>query len=627
MKKHTSKYKFCSVLCCCLGFISLSVANDVNVTMGLPKLFATVGGDGACDYILGNSKIQDALDSGINYDEIRLASNTSYTENLFINDRNINIRGGYVDCQAAAVDDQDTTQYTLINGDLLAGIAVVSILGDGERSNMLLENIEIKNGTGSGLLSGGIATFRADLSLRLNRVRINNNFSSNLSGGLNVYTDDQFFGSNTDVEGIDVSIASNTGAKGGGFYCGGTANRITLSGISGVALNQAVSSGPDTGHGGGGYIERSCYFTNYSGQESGNIATLFNGIIANNAAGEGGGLYLRQGSRANLIGSVNCDFDGNCIGSDLSPANVTANTAIGDGGGIFATGLGTSVQIDNGLINNNETSGNGGGLFVADQASVYMSNGLFTDLQKQCWSPGECSQLTANKANNYGGGSYVESAGIISLDRTVISSNRANFGTAAYVRDENSKVWLRASMVIINGDFAAGDYDDNFVFRTLDAGNATGFNKPAINLIQTTVADNRALGSVIGNANGQLNVFNSIISDAPTVLYTETGNDPFIILDCNVLHEVPLINQGSNEDSVVADPVFIDRANGDFHLNAEFSPAVDLCEIAASSISHDIDSEPFNYDDPFVKNTSSEGAYDAGADETLTSDVIFANGF
>jgi len=76
---------------------------------------------------------------------------------------------------------------------------------------------------------------------------------------------------------------------------------------------------------------------------------------------------------------------------------------------------------------------------------------------------------------------------------------------------------------------------------------------------------------------------------------------------------------------LVADPAFVDRANGDFHIDAEFSPAVDLCEISPSNPVRDIDLDHYNYDDPIVMNAL--GAFDAGADETLTSDIIFANGF
>ena len=619
-----------SLLCFGMVFIlcwsTTTSASDANQQQSGPILFATVGGDGACDFNSGDNKIQDAIDSVENYAEIRVASNISYTENLSISDRNINIRGGFADCTAASQDTQNSSVYSLINGDLSSNVAVISILGDGQRSSMLLENLEIKDGTGSGLLSGGIATFRADLDLKLNRIRINNNTSSNLAGGLSIYTDGAFLGSNTDVEATDVFIANNTGFKGGGVYCGGVANRITIDGISGIALNQAIANGFDPGHGGGVFLERSCYFTNYSGRESGNINTLFNGIILNDANGNGGGLYLQEEATADLYGGVLC-FEGSCSGSHLSPANVTGNTAGVDGGGIYVTGFTTTARIKNGLINNNEAGRNGGGLFVADRGGIEMYHGGYSDFSKQCWNPGKCSQLTDNKAGNYGGGSYAETAGISSITRTFVTSNRADFGTAAYVRDEDSKNIFTSSMVFNNGNFADGGYDDIYVFRTLDAGSALGFAKPGIRLIQTTVAENRVIGSILGNSNGHFIVWNSIISNAPTQLYSEFGVDPFIHFDCNVAHEIPTINIGSNENMLVADPFFVDRANGDFHLDAEFSPAVDLCEIVIANTSYDIDLDQYNYDDPFVVNGSQEGAFDAGADETLTSDIIFVDGF
>ncbi len=68
---------------------------------------------------------------------------------------------------------------------------------------------------------------------------------------------------------------------------------------------------------------------------------------------------------------------------------------------------------------------------------------------------------------------------------------------------------------------------------------------------------------------------------------------------------------------------FVDSANRDYHL-AETSPAIDMCA-DSTSWTVDIDGQSWAFDDPNVINA--QGPFDAGADETYASDIIFMNNF
>jgi len=74
----------------------------------------------------------------------------------------------------------------------------------------------------------------------------------------------------------------------------------------------------------------------------------------------------------------------------------------------------------------------------------------------------------------------------------------------------------------------------------------------------------------------------------------------------------------------VADPNFVDRANGDYHLNWMTSPAVDYGDtFLASPAFTDIDNEERGFDWSRIPNEV--GNFDVGFDEQ--NDIIFADGF
>jgi len=345
--------------------------------------FATVGNDVSCDFRLGTTRIQEAIDSGV--DEVRIADDT-YVENLTIDDISIVIRGGYDNCADAANNISNGNRQTIDGSGNVA--PTVLIIGNTQRNTVTLESLTLTGGEGSGFSpGGGVSAVAADVELNLLQVNLSNN-TSNLGGGLAV------FAGNTDVILSNPFIVNNSATEGGGIYCDGIDASILVfdTGDTGssILLNQATD-----GDGGGARVTNGCAFTSLSGRAPGGID--FRGMINNSATGHGGAIAASNGARINLFGSVVCGI-GICFGSNETSVNLSNNNAdsdndqIGFGGGIYATGADTIISLTNPLITAN-TAQSGGGIAIEDQAELSIISEYFAGT---CWNPGSCSQLTNN---------------------------------------------------------------------------------------------------------------------------------------------------------------------------------------------------------------------------------------
>ena len=592
-----------------LVFIVFSVHSieDNNQKHGAP--FISVGDDTACNIRLGNSKIQDAIDTGVQ--EIRIASNTTYTENLIIHDKNITLRGGFATCVEANNNTQTNTKIT-IDG-INTNSNVIRITGNSQRNNVVLENLNLINGSGTpSYPGGGISALAADVSLNINNTNISSNTSSSFGGGIGVVI------GNTDILINDTDILNNDAKTGGGISCIGENNSIVMSGDSGIYSNDANGIGGNgaDGQGGGVYLRTGCQLDFRSGTYEENIGYI-RGILDNNANAEGGGIYAESGAKVFLRGYEYCiEFD--CDGNNSDPVSVTNNSSGNNnagafnGGGIFATGANTLVFISNGLMRGNNASGNGGAIAVIDQAQLIVKL-----LEADCWDldQGKCNLIENNESstnNGIGGAIYNESA-IVDISATYVEQNRADFGTAIYTIGNTAITRIEGSVFSNNGRNGANDYSDQFVIRSFDGTSTT--------ILHSTFADNQSKTAVFGISSGAstFSLLSSIVHDASTgdVLTANAGGT--INIDCVIAHETASISTGTH--LLAEDPDFI---NG-YHIDAYTSPAVDFCNTQEIPQNNDIDNQPFGWDNINVTNIF--GPFDVGADETYDNDGIFANGF
>ncbi len=596
-----------------LGQMSLSQASEIPIWQkhSLYHLnadnkiqtgsFVTVGSDNNCDYRVGSSKIQDAIDDG--HTEIRIVTDT-YLENLTIDDRSIALYGGYANCLAATNGQSDGNQVIV---DANGAGTVLAIPQTSQRQTITIENINFTNGL------NGMITSDADAMINLQNVWFsNNNGGISSGGGMSIN------GGNTDILGIDLLVASNTSWFGGGILCSGANNSILIDKadhFAGISINQATN-----GDGGGAWITDGCVLSVYAGTNLG--FPDLNGITGNSATNHGGGIAVTNGAQLNLIGFEFCSGN-NCLGNDTEPVNLTANIAdfdeddVGNGGAIYVDGENSEVYAITININNNKAS-NGAGIAVENDGYLksYSEN-------KTCWSSQSCNQLHANEAINTGGAVFVSTGAFADIGPSHLYNNRADFGTAGFVNQDSSRLFIEGSMIFKNGSNGMGSYADNRVFLI----NGTALNTPVLKLTYNTIVDNQATGSLISNFSGVLNLLSSIVHDSNGIdLYSANGSTTDTI-DCVIAHEISsLPTGGATTQAVVDDPMFINRQQSDYHLDATTSPAIDFCgKFLADAQYLDTDDQLRGWDDPLVANF--DGPYDIGADESYDNDIIFQNNF
>ncbi|MCF6299715.1 MAG: hypothetical protein L3J52_01115, partial [Proteobacteria bacterium] len=356
----------------------------------------TVGGDNACDYRIGTTKIQDAINAHTNV-EIRIAQNDVYNENLVINDNNVSLRGGYANCTDAANNVYPSSvgvdPWTSVNGITGSGNPVIKILGNTQRNTIVLDRLLLTRGEGTteNFPGGGISIYQADTQINLNRVYIANN-SSLRGGGIAIIEGD------TDIIATDLTLAVNTAGTGGGFYCDGSDISLTvLSGV--IQSNSANSDAPLDAGGGGVSITNGCSFIMYSGYIYLNYAFLL-----------GGGIDVLNGSIATLFGHEVCSLSGACFGNDTEPVGLMNNSARIAGGGANSYNTGTNISTADTVLNiyaanvidNKAISGNGGGIHVSNNASFTTAR-----LSKACWDVQKCNYYASNTANDVGVGGAI----------------------------------------------------------------------------------------------------------------------------------------------------------------------------------------------------------------------------
>jgi predicted outer membrane repeat protein len=335
------------------------------------------------------------------------------------------IAGAITEIQASAagsvVDVTSSSKLTLRNLDLSGGTsfgAGVDVLGS---SKVTLDNTDVHNNTGSS--GGGFYIGSGSIITYTNDADIYNNTAS-AGGGAIVYGNLYGFqtvsdiyqnSSTTDGGGIYVSggtvvldnadVVANTATEdGGGIYIVNGTLRLSNS----VFVGETSPCCQSAVNGGGIYASGSQIYL------SGSETTVMN----NTATGNGGGLYLVNGTILNVNGCR--------VGHTA--------TTLGGNDAVLGAGMyvdGGQVTI-NGKINNNIATNSGGGIY-ATNSSLTMTlttvGGIGTN---------EHNQIGATGLN--GAGMYLINNTIARLDQTNIISNtmsniNTGYGGGIYIRD------------------------------------------------------------------------------------------------------------------------------------------------------------------------------------------------
>ena len=191
----------------------------------------------------------------------------------------------------------------------------------------------------------------------------------------------------------------------------------------------------------------------------------------------------------------------------------------------------------------------------------------------------------------------------------------------------NSITTLIGDVIRTNGGirFGAFSQEDNYVFRVLSGAQ--------VDVYHSTIANNISVNAVfgIGNSAGSTSeIVNSIIRDSNSVTLIEPfiGSEFLVKFQKSIVHEknslgLPAL-PNTDLDIMVTDPMFVDSAGHNYHINPINSPAIDFAAANFSNL-EDIDYEARGLDNPNVNDL--HGPYDVGADESRRPDAIFKDGF
>lgn len=564
-----------------------------------PVIF-TVGGDINCDYSIIKDAIAAVPNGVVDY-EIRLADNISYQENLKINKHSLTIKGGYDDC-VSAVGDLSNGGHTQINGSTEA-LPVISIHNPANYTNrkISIESIDLTGGIGNNSLEmpgGGISAYNANAEIYLTDMLIHDN-TGDLGGG--IYS----LGDATTWFIEDVLVVLNEADMGGGLFCDNST--VFVYGQSGISANKAV--GASFANGGGVHAENACNFWLFSGTEGGFFD--FRGIAGNQANLRGGGIYA-ESSNITLFGQ---QF-GN-IGDNTNPVNITGNEAdaeddqSGFAGGIYAEN--STVLAYSLLLNRNKADDDSAAYFVKSDVAINSAS-------TTCWNAeGLCNQIKNNEIKDssdihsktiafLGGVSNIK----LKISGAEIANNQA--GRATFLFLQGSQAELEGNVITGNGDNGLSGHADRHLIDMYSY---------KLRMVNNTVVDNNVTKALIQvsntNENSPSMILGSILHESNSIKVIDGDAAENVSFSCVVTHDTSSF-VGTN--MFIGDPEFVDRANGDFHLQPS-SPAIDMCsEDDAIPNQTDIDHQDRGWDVPGIMNMS--GPFDVGADEyipSITADV------
>jgi len=551
----------------------------------------TVGWNSSCDYDVSDDEnaLQQAISDG--HTDIRLTNEDEYLHAISIRNQ-VQIKGGYINCQEASNDNQTNVNST-INAELddfYSGAFIFDI----EDADILLDSITIKNGTDSGIYISKI-----DGSVTLKNLNVMSN-SGSTGGG--VYISNNHNLPSSDLLTVEIQntiIQQNESFAGGGIECSYSSGNVPIK----LNINQgSVIHQNHADNNGGGLNLLGCDLKFDAG-----VNTINNGDLEffNNTATLSGGALSAQDSEIELAGSFSHSFD---IEDNEAGFESQGNAS---GGGLNIVGS-SNVSLINTNITGNKADKHGAGLFATTGSTVTM------DIDESgCDYNNYCSSITANQLlRNVGGGAALAATGgSIEVNRTLINLNNADgFGYISYI-DNNAELILEGNLILANGLVQAFT-NENGLYQADTSSQSLFYN--------TTNQNSNFVPFIRADDTTELTIIGNIIDESSDILHSSAN----IIsnINCNMMAQIDNIT-ATMTDTIVDRADFVDNSTfGDFQLLPTSTHAMDICSFVPYEPSHDLANNPRGADNPDVSDTN--GLYDLGAYEFIpVTDRIFKNGF
>lgn len=615
----------------CVAII-FTTALFCSLKPSLANAFAiyTVGADSACGFADVQAAVNAAgANPGIDY--VWIANNKTYSnEQVSVQNQDVIIEGGFTSCSDFTIGANDSTTLRGATG----GGPIFSI---GGTSNVTINNLVLTGAKRDSGDEGGAIFFTGSGSLSLSNSSLTLNHA-----GYGAAIDMSPTGSAILTLGSNVNIILNTAdTSGGGIRIEGDTHLIAVSDQTDIGFNTATS-----GYGGGVEIIGPAY------ADIGSPGYGFGagGVINNNTAAYGGGiaLFANQGQSNDAIIRI---FTTNAE----RPVNIQDNAATIEGGAVYAKpfqGSGSSSYAQF-CANNFRLDGNvapeGAAIYLDSDSSVLGGDGgsnaelnISPDNPESddvcvkhkesdfgsvlCAADAPCNELSGNKAQDSTGnpaGSliFATSFSFALIQQISIRNNSAAHAIAGNGNGDAAQVFLSESLIANN----------SFLQELVFLEDASGF------FYNCTIANNVSVASHVFNLNSSfLDLHDVIISQAGQLALAQTGSNGLTI--DNVLSN-DITTLPASATTISQDPMFVDPANGNYHLSAYLqngglhaSRAIDFAATIKNSQTEigddpfDLDGIEFGQDVPLVPDF--HGTRDLGAYEARPiTDRLFGDAF
>jgi hypothetical protein len=571
----------------------------------------TVGNGAGCTHGTIQSAI-DAADASPGYDVIRLTRSLTYEPeaNTVVTDQDLSIVGGFESCTST---DSDGFK-TVVSGGNVTNAPVFSITANGA-AIIKIRLLSITQGNTQNY--GGGIYYSGTGNLQILESDIVNN-TAGYGGGIFAAAT----GSNAElIISGGTTISGNTALySGGGLLLGGPLEMTMTDANTIIAFNQALGVDGITGHGGG--MEVIGPAIAYLGSPG----SFGLPAIYGNSARYGGGISMDSGSSDGADGLVSLFTT-----DPFNPISVQGNTASIHGGGIylqpyddgFSIAIPTLCALDFRIKDN--LAEDGSAIYEDYQSIAGLGYGADVRLN-QCSQSGavgcaagvECNVISGNGTSTVGG-DPTDGAAIRLLGGSDLFASRfqmrGNVGGRA-IDAEESTVYIDSCLIA-----------DNQSSRQLININS-GAQTPETRIVNCTIANNTIASTDVIHAIDAFLLHDSIIDQPGNLALAYSGN----LADTDVAYVLSSDTSSLPDDPtiVAGNPLFVDVANGDYHLHLS-SPAVDFAPSVAGD-DRDLDGQPRDQDMPGVPDFF--GNRDLGAYERQqqaldcgAADTVFCDGF
>ena len=266
-------------------------------------------------------------------------------------------------------------------------------------------------------------------------------------------------------------------------------------------------------------------------------------------------------------------------------------------------------KIEDGKASDSAPDNDGGGIYLSN-STVTIQNTIITD----------------NQADANGGGIYCSTGSNLNLLGVIIKENDAgNSGGGIYCWDAEIHIWdseiynNNASMIGEGGGIYLGQYSDLFIIRTVIHNNEAYSYGGGIQCSSSTIDAEKLTiyGNLSGYSGGGINVNSS--SDVEIVNSILWNNSPDQINESTRETTVTYSDvqtftaPWTGEGNIMADPLFVDASNNDFHLTME-SPCIDTGDPDSDDDEDgtvaDMGAYYYHHDGTFIHGGDVDGTWD-----------------